>query len=91
VPHFDYQGDFGQNRLLQDSISTGNNMRVLHVREACSSLLTLRYYLRFLQDEYARDIGSSGVKRAMRTLMEVPQIMAVTASVQGVTPQMIRL
>ncbi len=66
-------------------------MRVLHVREACSSLLTLRYYLRFLQDEYARDIGSSGVKRAMRTLMEVPQIMAVTASVQGVTPQMIRL
>ena len=64
------------------------------MREHCSAHITLRYYLRLLQDEFQRDIsGGIAIKKVIRMLCELPHF--VNGAIKGanvcLTPQMIRL
>lgn len=53
-------------------------------------MVTVRYYLRLLQDEYQRDIKNIAVKQAIKMLFELPQFLGVKGH-PGVTQQMVRL
>ncbi len=72
VPKFDYSGDISHNRFIQDSIDSANNSRALSVFSACTGLITVRYFMKLLSEEYARDINSPGIKKAIEALMENP-------------------
>ena len=58
LPLFDYQGDLPFNKLYYQSVQSANNGRCLSVSDTCQAYLTVRYYLRLLQDEYQRDINA---------------------------------
>ncbi len=53
-------------------------------------MVTVRYYMRLLQDEYQRDIKNIAVKQAIKMLFELPQFLGVKGH-PGVTQQMARL
>ena len=75
LPLFDYQGDLPFNKLYYQSVQSANNGRCLSVSDTCQAYLTVRYYLRLLQDEYQRDINAQSVKRAVRLLFENPNFI----------------
>lgn len=74
-PVIDYSGDVSQNRFIQVSIDSANNSRALGVFSACTGLITARYFMKLLQEEYSRDINSMGVKKAIVALMENPNLI----------------
>ncbi len=47
-------------------------------------MVTVRYYMRLLQDEYQRDIKNIAVKHAIKMLFELPQFLGVKGH-SGVT------
>lgn len=54
----DYSGVISHFRLESDSISSANLARTLTHTSVCASLVSLRYYMRLLAEEYQRDLHS---------------------------------
>ena len=52
------------------------------MREHCSAHITLKYYLRFLQDEFQRDVSAGAViKKVIRMLCDLPHF--VNGAIKG--------
>ena len=74
-PVIDYSGDVSHNRFIQQSIDSANNSRALGVFSASTGLITVRYFMKLLAEEYSRDINSMGVKKAIVALTENPNLI----------------
>lgn len=66
----EWLGESSQNRVDQESISHANNARALAFHVACQSLVTVRYYMKFLGDEYQRDISNMAVVKTIKMFYE---------------------
>jgi hypothetical protein len=70
LPTIEFSGELPLNRIERETVDQGNNLRSLGVFSTCQALITLRYFMRLLGDEYQRDLKNLNIKKAIRLLYE---------------------